>query len=53
MTRLVIVGVTALADFIGDTRYSGNQRVHVKTVPVTRGHARLTVSTMFNGIGGV
>jgi HlyD family secretion protein len=49
MKRLVIVLVTTLIGFLGYTLYSGTQRVHVKTVPVTRGSVRLTVSTVFTG----
>ena len=49
MKRLVIVLGTALLGFLGYMLYSGSQRVHVKTVPVTRGDVRLTVSTVFTG----
>jgi HlyD family secretion protein len=35
--------------FAGYIFYSGSQRLPVKTVPVTRGQVRLTVSTVFTG----
>jgi HlyD family secretion protein len=49
MKRLLIVGVAALIGFGGYLLYSSAQRVPVKTVPVTRGSVRLTVSTVFTG----
>lgn len=49
MKRLLAVGVAALIGFVGYMLYSGSQRVPVKTVPVTRGSVRLTVSTVFTG----
>jgi multidrug efflux pump subunit AcrA (membrane-fusion protein) len=49
MKRLVIILGTALLGFLGYTLYGGTQRVQVKTVPVTRGDVRLTVSTVFIG----
>lgn len=49
MKRLLIVVVAALIGFAGYTLYSGTQRLPVKTVAVTRGHVRLTVSTVFTG----
>jgi HlyD family secretion protein len=49
MKRLMIVGMAALIGFVGYMFYSGSQRLAVKTVAVTRGSVRLTVSTVFTG----
>jgi multidrug resistance efflux pump len=49
MKRLLIVTVAALMGFAGYVFYGGTQRLSVKTVSVTRGHVRLTVSTVFTG----
>jgi multidrug efflux pump subunit AcrA (membrane-fusion protein) len=49
MKHLVIVVVIALISFVGYTLYRDTQRIPVKIVAVTRGNARLTVSTVFTG----
>ena len=49
MKRLVIMAVAVVIGFVGYMLYNGTQRVQVKTVPVTRGNVRLTVSTVFTG----
>jgi HlyD family secretion protein len=49
MKHALIVVVAALIGFAGYWFYSDRQRLPVKTVAVTRGHVRLTVSTVFTG----
>jgi hypothetical protein len=44
MKRLMFVLATALIGFVGYTLDNGSQRIHVKTVPVTRGNVCLTYS---------